>query len=248
MLLGWMMMWALSYAGILSTLCIVVAILLTILACVSRSWRPFLVLFASPFAFCFIMGLMRWFDEEPTFVGFGLPTSQSFNLKQESRCYWRSTGCIVDGSEWVWQTPSNLGLWFMCKTFGWPPHSYHGAYPTKEEAVQLTEASGLVSRDEFLLGKLRFQDREIQLGAGQANRMVVEAGGDYFEPEKMGDLEIRAAFAGDGCILVRLNHKNPIEELDLIYLLDSQTVWPFARYLIKGRESRYSYFASKNRL
>lgn len=233
--------WATGHWGLLSFLYWILVGALIILIVTTRSWRPVLVLLTSPTTIYSVQGASRWFDEKPAFAFYGLPSAGSFNLDPRTRCYWRSTGCCVDGSEDIWQPATNFGLEIMCQAFGWPPKSYHGPYPTQEEAIKLTSSAEPIRWEDFKSGLVKTSAFEMQLGGNQWEKIASEADLNLWDGEKMLPPRLAAVHAGEDCVLVIISNNKTDEPTELIYLFDRKTSWPFARYVIRGHGG-YSYF------
>src|SRR5580698_4744804 len=111
------------------------------LAITWRSYVFMMPLILNPLILGFGIGIHEWFKDEPRFSSMGLPGNEFFNLDPETRCYRSTGGCIVSGNEWMIQSPQNAGLYLMIKLCGGPRNTYHGPYPSKEEASKLTESA-----------------------------------------------------------------------------------------------------------
>lgn len=241
----WGAMWILLALGPLNLLILPVMAVLASSAIRSRSWRPLVTLIASPLPVLFALGASSWFGARPVHHGAGLPGPNFFNLHREDRTFSSSSGCLIDGGEWLRFAPWNLGLKGMCRCFGWPPQTYHGTYPTLEEAVELTGDAATLPLDEFRTGRFSVGGHVVDLGEAQTHRMAYESWVMFGDDAAAKTLKIRAAQAGDDCILIRLTHSSDLEDTDTIYLLDRRTNWPFARYLVKGRGMGPPYFGAR---
>lgn len=245
----WASMAILMELGPLNLLVLPVMGFLTVNAWQSRSWRPAAVLLASPLPVLFISGLLAWFAERPTYHGIGLLRKEAFNLDRDTRTFQSTSGCVVNGGEFLQNLPFNSGLSLMRKAFGPPPQVYHGVYPTLEEGRHLTESGPVLPLEEFTQGKIRTATgRLFDLGEEQARQIIIDCGG-YFpmEPEQPA-LQVRAVSMGDDCMLLRLTKVPDSDlvfgELDVVYLLDSKRRWPFARYVLAGDGAHHvPYFA-----
>ncbi len=244
----WGIMWILMEFGPLNWLVLPVMAVLVTNAIQSRSWRPLVVFFAAPVPILFLAGALSWFGNQPSYMGFGHPGPNYYNLRPESRTYAASSGCMIDGGELLRQGPHNLGLTLMTQLFGWPPKTYHGSFPTHLQATELTDAAPLVPLELFRTGIIEVDGKKLELGAQQTERMGFETHFhfQFWSPrDDLKPLEVRVASSEDDCVIVRLTNLNEPEPMDQIYLLERRTAWPFARYQIKGRNSGPSYFGTK---
>ncbi|MDP1592214.1 MAG: hypothetical protein Q8M07_30920, partial [Prosthecobacter sp.] len=205
--------------------------------------RPLLGVGFSPMIVLFAGGIMNWFSALPAFQFFGLPRAEAYNLKPETRCYARSSGCLVDGGEMIRQGPHNLGLTLMCAVVGWPPKTYHGFYPSQEQADKLTEEMVAIPLKDFEEGMLRLPAGQIKVGEYQAHRMLLDANTFPWDETSNGKISVRAqVFEGD-CLAIRVINDNPEMTTDLIYLFDRATRRAFARYQYGSRSSNPPFFA-----
>ena len=86
-------------------------------------------------------GVLGYAAGRASLMTYGMPGPEFDNLDRELRCYWSTSGCVVDGSEPLRHAPNNAGVRMMIGLFGPMPGAYRGAYPTKSEVV------GLLARD-----------------------------------------------------------------------------------------------------
>lgn len=95
----------------------------------------------SPFvlvpAVMFAWGMASYAAGSACLMTYGEPHPLGESLDPEVRCYWRTSGCVTDGSEPFIQTPNNAGIRLMAACFGPMPGAYHGAYPSLYEARAL---------------------------------------------------------------------------------------------------------------
>lgn len=236
-------MWVLMALGPLTLLVPFVCVFLIVNALQSKRSRPLLAVGLSPMVVLFVSGIMSWFSTRPSFQFFGLPTPEAYNLKSETRCYARSSGCLVDGGEMIRQGPHNLGLTLMCAAFGWPPKTYHGFYPSQEQANKLTEDMVAIPLKDFEEGLLRLPAGQIEVGEHQAHRMLLDANTLPGDGTSNGNISVRAqVFEGD-CLAIRVTNDNPDMATDLFYLFDRTTRRAFARYQYGSRSSNPPFFA-----
>jgi hypothetical protein len=216
-----------------------------------RSLLPGVVILLSPLTIVFCLGMAYWFEKRPVFEYMGLPSSEAFNLDPKTRCYSVTGGCIVHGAEWVWQEPHNYGLRFMVAILGPPRGAYGGPYPTKEQAVQMTDTVAPASTDDFLQGTVAVDGHKFNLGRNLTGQMsdyfFLPFFTDYGSPQTESPT-VRAAVYQNQCLLVRLDAKdemsdnNPSKRLKAIVLIDLKTVKPFAVYVISGYTSQSPAF------
>lgn len=85
-----------------------------------------------------------------------LPGPEFHNVHPEYRCGRVSMGCVVDGSELFTQLPNNLAVTLLSAALGPMLGTYHGPYPTRDEAfAALERARARSSRAEILAGPQR---------------------------------------------------------------------------------------------
>lgn len=237
-------MWVSLGLGPLALLIPFVCFYLGFLAVRNRSFRAATALLCSPLFILFILGGYTWFSKKPAYRFAGLPKPEAFNLKAESRCYALSSGCILDGSEIIVHSSYNAGLSSMCTLFGWPPQTYHGRFPSQNEAAQLTENGQRIQLEDFEKGKIGMRERTLLLQPEVAERMLFGAEVWQGLDQPGESVLIRAALDGDGCLIVRVSNRRRQQPLDHIYLFDSKRMKAFARYQIGHRTSTPPFFAA----
>lgn len=82
-------------------------------------------------------GVLSYAAGRASLMTYGMPGPEFDNLDRESRCYWSTSGCVVDGSEPFRHAPNNAAVRMMIAMFGPMSGMYRGAYPTKVEVVAL---------------------------------------------------------------------------------------------------------------
>jgi hypothetical protein len=99
-----------------------------------RRWRPLVALLVtSPFAFAAVFAAVTYARGSARLLTVGLPGPDFYNVNPSTRYQSSSSGCIVDGSEWVLQLPNNLTLLALRAVLGPMPGAYDGPYPTDDE-------------------------------------------------------------------------------------------------------------------
>jgi hypothetical protein len=146
----------------------IVASLFAIATLFKRSRRSGVIGIAgSPFValpiIWFIWGIVSYFTGSAVLWSFGYPSGQFRNLDPELRCYRRTSGCVVTGSELFWQPPNNAGVRLMATWFGPVPGHYHGKYPSRQEARQLLETGGRNLTYEEFAREARSQKLKVNL-------------------------------------------------------------------------------------
>lgn len=215
-----------------------------ILALKWRSLFSAIVFVSSPLVVFFSLGMVDWFSDRPVLQGMGLPGIEYSNLDRQSRCYRATGGCRMTGTEWVHQSPHNLGLRLMCEIFGSPGNAYEGPYPTMSEIIQLTGNAPRVPTADFLKGKFKIRDRSIDLGASTPNDLIGDLNvlGTLLLALEDAEPAVFADLYQQRCLMIRVR-TNPskslgIPESDGIYLFDADRLIPFARIVIKGNAPR----------
>jgi hypothetical protein len=211
----------------------------------ARSRRPALALgfLAVPLGVLLTLGILAWNSLRPRFQGMGLPGTASFNLDRNTRCYQTTGGCMGNGCEWLKEWPQNFGLSLMCATFGPPPHTYHGPYPTNEEIQSLINNAPLIPLDEFLDGKMTIQGRQIELGKQTVDRLFSDLGILFPDSPVTGSrTEVRAGIFQESCLVIGARASgNPavgLPETEGVYLFELKGLKPFARFVFKGHAYR----------
>ena len=143
---------------------------------------------------------------------------------------------------WSWQIPQNAGLDAMNRLFGPPPYTYHGVYPTADEAERLTEKCTETPFATFLEGTVLANRISVALAPKTCESLIAECGGIYVRPEPT--YRVRASLWKGQCLLVRLssieaeNGATDADVPDVIALFDASTKRAFARYVISGSPTR----------
>lgn len=121
-----------------------------------RSWKAAVLgLACSPVvvipAIFFLWGIGTYFAGSAVIWSTGHPRGEFWNLDHDLRCFRRTSGCVINGSEPLWQGPNNAGIRLIARFFGAVPGTYHGHYPSREEVQRRLEGvRGVLSWDGFL--------------------------------------------------------------------------------------------------
>lgn len=210
-----------------------------------RSALPLIFLLLNPIPVDFGLGLHEWFEEKPRFSYMGLPGNEFYNLDPVTRCYRETGGCVIRGDEWIIQSPRNAGLRWMVRLFGYPGHTYHGPYPSKMEAVSLTETNSATPPELFLNGRVLVNGKTIAIGQDAAKMFLQDFQMTFFEIESKEFVRnVRAAIFKDRCLVVRAGVKERMSdgsftnESEGIVLFDLDNNRAFARYVLAGDAQR----------
>jgi hypothetical protein len=129
-----------------------------------RGWRS--VVLASPLvilpAFSLARGVVGYLTGTGVLLVTGMTSFEFTNLDPKLRCHRTTSGCLVNGSEFLTHTPNNLVMEVLTRLFGPMPRSYRGSYPTRAEAVLTLNGSSL----RFLPSELPTQAAALGLPAG----------------------------------------------------------------------------------
>jgi hypothetical protein len=97
----------------------------------------FLALVAIPVAvaaYSFMEGTVGYLGGTAVFRGVGYPGREYYNLEPKYRVYWQTSGCVVLGTEYLTHVPYNFAVMALATVFGPMRGTYHGPYPTRQEA------------------------------------------------------------------------------------------------------------------
>lgn len=243
--LGWMLVLACWLIGgaperwsQLLILAIAVGIIITIYR---KAWGALtIVLCLNPLSVFFLSGILGYMQGAPVLWFVGLPRIESFNLDQSTRCFRDGGGCFISGNQWVSLGSHNEAVRLMCCLFGWPSKSYHGAYPTKEEALSFVKDAPLIPVEEFLTGKIRTAGDALELPPKMVQDLV-EGLRLYPMNDPLDDVktEIQARVYQNSCIVLRLYQNFGLQDREdcfhFLILLDLESKRPFAYYRVEGQ-------------
>lgn len=173
----------------------------------------------------------------------GLPEMKFYNLDPEWRCGRTTSGCIVDGSEWITQLPYNTTAKWLIACFGYMPGTYLGPYPTEKESQAALANAPAISADELEHDRIVIDGEAIQLDDGVGTQLLkkLRYSGEWWTPESIKDHPIRAVVWKEECVLVRIPwHVHSDDEVPAaaIALFSRATGRPFAFY----GEGQYSHY------
>jgi hypothetical protein len=123
-----------------------------------RLWLPLTILGAlSPFALAVLFGAVAYARGTARLRTVGYPDLGLSNVDPVSRYQSVSSGCMVDGSEWVLHLPYNATLRVLKSALGPMPRTYDGPFPTEHEARRALRAStrltwAALRNERFVLG------------------------------------------------------------------------------------------------
>lgn len=212
-----------------------------------RSLWPVAIILLNPICLFFGSGIREWFSDTPKFLHVGIPGNvEACNLDPGMRCYFRGTGyCKKYGDEWCTLDSRNAGLQLMVTILGQPRGTYHGPYPSKEEAATNTKTNYSVTPIElFLQGKVVVGEREMDLGTNTVQELLRESNLYEFAFDSSALRQVKASIFQEQCLVVRVSLEERLENGDIldssdgIVLFDAKNLHPFARYYLSGREMR----------
>jgi hypothetical protein len=82
----------------------------------------------------FVEGVSGYLNGTAVLWGAGYPGSEYSNLDPKYRVYRQTSGCFVWGTEILTHVPNNLAITVLTDVFGPMRGTYHGPYPSREEA------------------------------------------------------------------------------------------------------------------
>lgn len=218
--------WGLTVFG--DVLCAGPAIFLTCAGILwhRRLWRLLaLLLILSPASIAVGIGAVTYVCGTARLWTVGLPSVKLDNVDADTRLQSASTGCIVNGSEWIWQIPNNVTVTLLAFAFGPMRGTYAGPYPTEQNAREaLTFASRLpwedVENDVALV-----DGRRILFRTGLGSKLAASL-------DMIPQIGPRAAIWQDRVLIVQLSGHAPGQErhVSVIALVDTDSGKVIAYY------------------
>jgi hypothetical protein len=101
-------------------------------------------------AWSFLSGALAYLNGTAAFMAVGRPGPEFWNLDPDYRVYRQTSGCIVLGTELVTHVPNNVAIVVMTGLLGPMRGTYHGPYPTPEQARAALRRSSDVADIEAL--------------------------------------------------------------------------------------------------
>jgi hypothetical protein len=121
------------------------------------------------------------------------------------------------------------------------------SYPTKDEAIKLTQNASETPPELFLQDKVLVDGKALPLKPGTAENFLRDFGMISFDAELPGSTRnVRACLLDNRCLVIRVSMKEPLfagdpaDESEGIVLFDAANSRAFARYVIAGRAPRIS--------
>jgi hypothetical protein len=130
-------------------------------------------------------------------------------LDRETRCYWQSSGCVVQGHEWAIHQPYNHAVRAMTSLFGHMRGVYTGPYPTESEAIAALEGRTLVLWEDLLEGRVVLG--RVVIPVDETVRTWLQAG--YDEQNRIGvSTEPAAILWKEECVLIQLDDGGRLQD------------------------------------
>jgi hypothetical protein len=241
--------WVLWFLGPLSVLFPLVPLLLL----GARRYRAAaLCLLLSPVCVSVVLAVSAYCSGRAALADVGLPGTEFHNLDPDLRCGRSTSGCLVQGNEWMTQSPYNATLRAMIGVFGPQPGAYTGPYPSAADATgALAAAAQDVPLDDLRSDTVRLPGRVVTLDPGvgpgllRASPVLVDldaASDPYHIRDQLGP--VRAALWKDACLIVRIprgDRSGPAEpeQAACLAVIDLTTGRPFAYYAQGGYGHRF---------
>lgn len=166
-LVALLLAWAGAISGLATLLALVVLPIFCAFLFMRRHWAALGLLAAlSPVAVAAAVAITRYFSGSARLLSVGLPSVATFNVDRQTRFQHSSTGCMVDGSELVWQLPNNAALRLLSATFGPMRGAYDGPFPSPAESDAALAAAAPVSWEDIRTDAVPVGGRRVQLRPG----------------------------------------------------------------------------------
>jgi hypothetical protein len=96
----------------------------------------------------FVEGIATWCRGDGVMMGVGLFRFDKASIDPFTRLPQSSSGCLVNGYEWLYQEPHNAAIRAMTSLFGPAPGTYDGPIPSLDESrVALRQAMVIIPED-----------------------------------------------------------------------------------------------------
>jgi hypothetical protein len=82
-------------------------------------------------------GIFSFINGTAFIMDVGLVRNEYFNLDPKFRCFHKSSGCLIDGTEYFTHAPNNTAILLMYNITGPMKGVYSGPYPSREKVFQL---------------------------------------------------------------------------------------------------------------
>ncbi len=202
---------------------------------IKKNWLLLtLVLLLNPFSFAIVPAAIDYNQGIARLKGMGLPNIEYYNIDPETR-YTRTTGgCLINGNEWLRDTPYNMTVILLCKIFGWQKGSYDGPYPSKAEALILSDRAKIVPTSDFINGTIRVNGSGLQLTNEQIEALIH---GLYLEfcifKDECKKGTVSAIVYQDRCLILRIQYTiRSNEKSDFMIFFDLDNSRQFAYFNI----------------
>jgi hypothetical protein len=215
------------------------ALLALVLICLGLRRRMYrelgLAMLVSPMSFGFVHGVVDYAHGSPRLRTMGLPNFvEGDNPDLIYRVPWSSGGCMVHGGEPLIRAPHNAGVRACIALFGFPPGSYEGTYPTREEANALGLTVGPSLPFDVLDAReveLEVGDRRVRLGRWVGPALASA----FYGGEDSDSFKIRPRLFGDRVLVLSVwmtffEPEDGGSGPELVVLVDTESGWPFAYY------------------
>ncbi|MBN2825653.1 MAG: hypothetical protein JXQ76_10030 [Campylobacterales bacterium] len=168
--------------------------------------------------FSFTFAVIGYFEGSAKFHYASLPSFEFFNLDRQYRAYKATSGCLVDGGEFLQHAPNNFALKLMIENFGYMKGSYQGAYPNKEEIQKLLREAKVITFEQ-LKSHYRFNENSLQDIS------------HYLNGDNNSSFKLK---------LYRLNNECLILQNDNTLLIDLKNSKIFAKYRLRWQKISYN--------
>lgn len=139
----------------------------------NRFWRPLAtLLLASPFAVACGFAALSYARGVAHFWTTGLPDATFHNVDPSTRYQSTSSGCIVNGSEWVLHLPNNATLRALHFLFGPMPGAYDGPYPSGKDIQSALASASPLDWQDLELDTVSVDQSTIPLRRGVGSNLV----------------------------------------------------------------------------
>jgi len=237
--------WVARFLGPFSLLIIPFLFLGFWIAWEKKSKIAFVLLFLlNPLGLYFTHGVIDYIGGAPTLMYSGHARMRKWNVDRYSRAFRVGGMSVVSGNEWTWQIPHNAAIRFMCFAFGPPRKSYHGPFPSFDEAISMTETGERISYSELLQGHFMLESGFIHLGPDFGLALTEQFSSLYFstliQDRSRFRHYIHCKMIDERCLLIRLiakslNRNSKWEtDLDCLVFVDLEVARPFAYWPIVG--------------